>query len=220
MGILNHGLFGPHKGRTGNVIGSFWKKINVLRIRPETYNDANSLLQQDQRMRFKLTNDFTSLNKMVIKIGFSGERNSASPFNRATKYNMMNAITGKYPDLKLDLNLARISIGELEGIEAPVLTTPNAQTIKIEWIDNSGHGHAEATDNVFVSIIDEPITEAFINDTMIKRCDRTATIELPQKWSGKNVVVMAFTASEMVINTAKNKYQVSNSAVLGKVKVA
>ena len=131
----------------------------------------------------------------------------------------MHAITGMYPDLKLDLDLARISSGDLEGIEAPVVTTPYAQTLRIEWIDNSGQGHAEATDNVFVSIIDETIKEAFINDTMIKRCDRTATVELPQKWSGKNVVVMAFTASEMVTATAKNKYQVSTSAVLGKVKV-
>ncbi len=220
MGILNHGIFGPQKGRTGNVIGSFWKKINILRIRPESYHDANNHQQQDQRMRFNLINDFASLNKTLIKIGFSIESNSSSAFNRATKYNMIHAITGTYPDLKLDINLARISTGDLEGLELPIVSSPQAKTIRIEWHDNSGHGYAKATDNVFITIIDETIEDAFINDTMIKRSYRVATIELPQKWSGRNVAVMAFTASEMVINTAKSKCQISNSAVLGKIRVA
>lgn len=217
MGIFKQGIFGPYKGRTGNVVGTFWKGKNVLKIRPSTYSDSNTLPQQDQRMRFSLVNAFAVANIDLIRIGFSAAVNAASPYNRAIKYNLKYAVAGEFPDLKLDLSLAKISLGDLVNLKKPIVTALGNNAIKLDWTDISGAGRAESTDNVFISVMTEDGTEAMINDTVIKRGDKTAIIQLPQSWSGRTVVVVGFTAAEKVIVKAKNKSQISSSEVYGRV---
>ena len=219
MGITKQGIFGPLKGRTGNVIGSFWKGRNVLKIRTAAFSDSNTLLQQDHRMKFRLVNAFAVANNDLIRIGFSAAVNSASPYNRAVKYNLINAIAGESPHLRLDLNLAKISLGDLVNLKNPVVTASGKSALQLDWTDNSGTGRAESSDNVFISIMSEDGAEAFINDTVIKRGDTTALIELPETWSGRTVVVVGFTTAEKVITVAKNKNQISSSEVYGRVKV-
>lgn len=219
MGITKQGIFGPYQGKTGNVIGSFWKGKNVLKIRTASYSDSNTIPQQDSRMRFRLVNAFAVANKELIKIGFTAAVNSASPYNRAVKYNLINAIAGEFPHLRLDLNLAKISLGDLVNLKNPVVTASGKSALQLDWTDNSGSGRAESADNVFISIMSEDGAEAFINDTVIKRGDTTALIQLPETWSGRTVVVVGFTTTEKVIAAAKNKNQISGSEVYGRVKV-
>lgn len=207
------------KGRTANVIGSFWNGKNVLKIRTASYTDANSQQQQNQRSKFVMVNAFASLNKNLIRIGFSAIKNSASTHNRAIKYNFANVVTGEYPNFKLDLNLARISIGDLENLKMPVVSSPEKGIVQIDWIDNSGSGLATGNDYVYFSLMNESAEDAFINDTVVKRRDKSAIIELPGKWSGKSITVLGFTASEKVIVTAKTKSQISDSSVYGTVEV-
>ncbi|MGE5473167.1 MAG: DUF6266 family protein, partial [Ignavibacteriales bacterium] len=104
-------------------------------------------------------------------------------------------------------------------LKMPIITAEGKNAIKIEWTDNTGTTHAESTDNVYISVILETGEEALINDTVIKRSDKTATIQLAVTWSGRNVVVIGFTASEKVIDAAKNKSQISNSEVFGRMRV-
>lgn len=219
MGTSKQGIFGPYKGRTGNVVGTFWKGRNVIKIRTASYSDAQTLPQENQRMSFKIVSAFAAMNKELIKIGFSALRDTATPFNRAIKYNLKYAVAGTYPDLKLDLNQAKISLGDRANLKMPIITAEGKNAIKIEWTDNTGTTHAESTDNVYISVILETGEEALINDTVIKRSDKTATIQLPVRWSGRNVVVNGFTASEKVIDAAKNKSQISDSEVFGRVRV-
>jgi hypothetical protein len=219
MGITKQGIFGPYQGKTGNVIGTFWKGKNVLKIRTASYSDSNTIPQQDSRMRFRLVNAFAVANNDLIRIGFSAAVNSASPYNRAVKYNLINAIAGEFPHLKLDLNLAKISLGDLVNLKNPVVTASEKTALKIDWTDNSGAGRAESADNVFISVMTEDGAEAFINDTVIKRGDTTALIQLPELWLGRTVVVVGFTTAERVIAVAKNKNQVSGSELFGRVEV-
>jgi len=219
MGTFKQGIFGPYKGRTGNVVGTFWKGKNVMKLRPATYSDSNTLPQQDQRMRFSLVNAFAVANKELIRIGFSASVNAASPYNRAVKYNLKYAVAGEFPDLKLDLGLARISLGDLVNLKNPILTASGERALKLDWTDNSGAGRAESTDNIFISVMTEAGTEAFINDTVIKRGDKTAIIHLPETWSGRTVVVIGFTTAEKVFVKAKNKSQISSSELYGRVEL-
>ncbi|MGE5316752.1 MAG: DUF6266 family protein [Chloroflexota bacterium] len=217
MGIIKHGIWGPFRGRTGGVIGTFWKGRNVMKeIHGIVYN-PNTPAQQEQRLKYKLAKSFNALNKELIRIGFSGFAGSATPDNHALRYNIKNAVCGEFPNLVVDLNRAKLSMGYLENIQASVVDSTVSSSIEIHWIDNTGVGRARPNDQILISIIDVACTEAYKPTAMIKRKDQQCTIELPKTWSGKQAIVLGFAIADNVYAKAVSLNEVSDSAVYGEV---
>lgn len=219
MAIYRQGVFGPYSGRVGNVIGTFWKGRAVLRIRAASHTDANTLAQQTQRLKFKVVASFIRLQEKLIRLGFSAYEKSLTPFNSAMKYNLENAISGTFPNLSLDLTKVKISIGDLENLENPALTSTTPATIKVDWTDNSGTGLAKDTDELLLSIVDPASNEVQIVAGNSFRVDETATVTLPTNWSGRTVTVIGLLKVKDV-EQAENASDVSTSVTYGTVTIA
>lgn len=219
MGLYIQGAFGPFSGRVGNLIGTFWKGRAVMRIRPASVTDANTLAQQTQRLKFKIVASFIKLQEKFVKLGFAAVDKTITPFNNALKFNITNAVTGAFPDLSLDLTKVRITKGNLENLSEPALTSPTPGAVKIDWIDNTGTGFAKATDKLFLSFVDPATSEVFNVATSATRVDETMVVNLPASWTGRTISVIGFLTSEAVKEMATLN-EVSESATYGTVTIA
>lgn len=217
MGVYKQGFFGPYSGRVGNLIGTFWKGRCVLRIRAANYSDANTIAQQTQRLKFKIVSSFLKAHEQLIRLGFAAADASITAFNSALKTNL-EAVTGDFPNLALDLTAVKLSTGNLPGLEAGTASSTVAETVKIDWNDNSNSTNAFVGDKLMVSVIDSSTGEVFLNGTDISRSAGTANIVLPSGWTGRNVEVHAFFVKK--VDKVSSQDHVSASQYIGNVDVA
>lgn len=60
MAKIPNGILGGVSGKIGGVIGSSWKGINVVKTRPLSVANPNTVPQQTQRTKFKAVTQFAS----------------------------------------------------------------------------------------------------------------------------------------------------------------
>ena len=211
MATYKQGILGGFSGRIGNVIGTFWKGRQVMRIRAATYNDANTLRQQEQRMRFKLINSFIYAQKELINWGFGAYDRTMSAMNAAVSLNFKSAITGIFPNLTIDLPKVILSKGSLPGFEDNIVTSTLPNTISLDWLDNTGTFNALGTDNLMVSVVDDASFEVILFPNAAKRADEEIMLTLPALWTAKHVTVYTFFVSEDGLSTVSDSSQVSDT---------
>jgi hypothetical protein len=73
-------------------------------------------------------------------------------YNKAFSYNVKNAITGTYPDLKIDFSMVLLSRGDLPNVKSPEAESLSPGEILCRWTDNSGTGLAAPDDKVFLAV--------------------------------------------------------------------
>lgn len=60
MGIIKRGILGGFSGKVGNVVGSSWKGISVLRVMPLSVGGETTVKQAEQRSAFGIISKFAS----------------------------------------------------------------------------------------------------------------------------------------------------------------
>lgn len=80
MATIQNGLSGAFSGAVGNIVGSNWKDIDIMRGKPDHYHDANTAKQQEIRSRFKAITKFTkiALRGIIRPIWEDGDRKKTS----------------------------------------------------------------------------------------------------------------------------------------------
>lgn len=211
MASYRQGILGAFSGKLGNVIGTFWKGISVMRVIPANVANPNTLSQQAQRAKFKLLVQFLAANSKFFKIGFSAVDNKMTEMNAALKANYENGVAGIFPDLSINTKNLIVSKGALPSLDgfAAVSTTPG--TIDLSWIDNSSDVGAAGTDKINVAAFDEVTGESYYLLHMADRIDEGVTLNLPTGWSGRKVSVYAYAVTLDSIFGVSTQSQVSNS---------
>jgi hypothetical protein len=115
MATVNKRVLGNVRGRIGDIVFSRWKGLYVAKGRPGRRVKENlEAPLPEQKLRVRLIS--TNLNKFsnYVKIGFSSKYTKATPYSRAYKYNLNNAIKGSYPNLEIDYSKFTVSQGSRE----------------------------------------------------------------------------------------------------------
>jgi hypothetical protein len=219
MGKYQQGVFGPYSGRVGNVIGTFWKGRCVMRIRAANFTDANSIAQQTQRMKWKLISSFLHANDKLIKMGLAKADDTLTPYNVGIRINITKAVTGVFPELKLDATKLEIAKGSLANLTLPVVTSTVAGKIEIAWTDNSNNEGAKAEDKIYLSLLDTVTGEVVMHSPTETRIAEATSITVPTSFRGHEISVLGFCKMVNVTNVTSLD-QVSDSAHFGTVVVA
>jgi Family of unknown function (DUF6266) len=152
MGKIKSGILGGFCGTVGPVVGRSWKGISVMQSRPPSKRRRSTDAQLRQMAKLKLMTPFISpitglLNKTYVRAA-----QQMSCFNKAMSYNMRNAISGDYPDFRINYPLVVLGVGDLlNPFNVSVQSDAEGQ-IRFAWPDNGGVGSARATDKAFVAI--------------------------------------------------------------------
>lgn len=210
MGTYKQGIYGPYSGRVGNVIGSFWKGRCIMRIRAASYNDANTVPQQKQRMKWKIVSAFIKANRPLIYLGFGATDHTLTPYNVALKENL-EAFKGEFPEVELDMTKVALSRGTLSGLENPVMEAASG-SVEITWDPEVNNANSFEDDKLHVSAISED-GDVVLFKGIASRSEGHASLLIPNS-SGKSYDILAF-LTKSGIEKVSTLEQVSDSQRLG-----
>jgi hypothetical protein len=115
-------------GRVGNTVTYLLNGQIVKRTIGKSSKEA-TIPQLSARQKTKIITGFLNPVKEFINIGFEFEARlvqKKSAYNIATSYNWLNAITGEYPDQKIDFSKVLLSRGKM----------PATNNIEVKFADN------------------------------------------------------------------------------------
>lgn len=215
MSKYNQGILGPFSGKTGTVVGSFWKGRFVMRGRPTHMTNPNTPAQQTQRARFSLVSEALAPLRPAVNEGFAvrADIDNVTPVNVAMQVNMEQAVTGSGTNVQIDWNRFMIAGGTQLNVEQPSATAAASHNINVTWTNNAG---------VDMSVLDDDrVMMAAYNTTkklaafdLVTACrdDQSAVLHVPSTWVGDTVKVFIFTQS-------RDKSRVSPSEMCGSITI-
>jgi hypothetical protein len=178
MGIINQGILGGVSGTVGNVVGGSWKGIDYLRGKAESYNDAHTEGQVNQRTKFAACVAFSqSIMDTLIKPIWDRKAVKMSGFNLFMKTNIdVFDDTGQL----IGLENLKLSVGSLPLPTGIVVQNDGvvAGAIRVTWEDNSGIGIAASTDRLRIAAISNGVT-VVMKGLAFTRSEGMANVQLP-----------------------------------------
>jgi len=129
MAIIENGILGGFRGKVGTVVGARHRGQDIMRSRGPRKRVNNSPKQRIQQVRFGLAVEFVRRLSGLVDITYKPGDQITTPGNKAVKEIVSNAITGVYPDFKLDFPKVRISRGSLQSASAKTVAAAG----KITW---------------------------------------------------------------------------------------
>lgn len=162
MAVFKNGPNGSFSGKVGSVVGYKWKGIDVIRGLPRKSHKPRSEARLANEQAMKLMMGALTEIKSFIRVSFhkAAEPLNMSAFNLALSINKKQALTGQYPDLKIDWTKFLVSQGNLPGVEGARAEWAH-NGLRVTWQDNSGTGGAYRTDRLSVLIYSPELDQWF-----------------------------------------------------------
>jgi|GEM_PF-1191413 len=108
---------GSMTGKIGDLVLSKWKKLQVSKqapVKKRKKKKKKGEPQSDQAERLGMVTHFLSPFKEYIALGFKNKNSKNPAFQTAVEYNLAHAVTGAYPEYKIDVKKVAFSKGSLD----------------------------------------------------------------------------------------------------------
>lgn len=215
MGIIENGILGGFRNKTGAVIGSYWRSLDIIKGLPRISGKAPTQSQLDQRAKFILVNQFIQSFQTLIDVGYRSFSKRKTPINVAASYLLREAVVGESPNFAIDYSKVMFSQGKLKlpGTFSVVSNSPAALTF--EWLNiaNEEDKWRDNTDRLSVMVYAPELDDFLIIKNIIQRSAGAYTLSLPIEFSGKpSHIYCSF-------NSIQHAGLVSNSKYLGVIGI-
>jgi len=204
--VVQNTITGRSRGKVGGLVFSTMFGRNVLKSKPLTVHNPKSLKQRTQRASFVLILEFLRPILSIIKTGFREMAIGMSAFNAAMSFNILNAISGDYPNFVIDYPNLLVASGSLEPSDTPSATAIAGHKVTLAWLNNDTDGNASATDIMAYAIIDTDSGKVFHDITAKKRSDLTVDITVTAATVGHDVEVYMFWVSTVTKKVSTSEY--------------
>lgn len=174
MAIIKQGILGGIQNKIGNVVGTSWKGIAVLKSMPISVANPRTAPQVAQRSRFANTVAFaTAILAEVIKPLWDRFAQRKSGYNSFVQTNIIY-----FSDEGLDIPSGLvISKGQMTA--TPLLSvTANSTSgqLTVTWPNDAGEGFKQGNDTAFIVVAGPKGNNAQGFDTGVLRSSQTATV--------------------------------------------
>lgn len=187
MGKLLQGILGGISGSVGNVVGSSWKGIPVIKSKPLSV--ANPRTAGQVLQRGKMTNIVEFAGQMLsslIKPLWDRFAQQMSGYNSFVSTNI-DLFENEMPSPAASL---QISKGKMASTSASLASlSPGTSLISVTWTNDAGSGLKLAADLAYVLVVNETKGELGISAAEQPRSNEATSVSLP-----------SFIASDDVIN--------------------
>jgi len=213
MGIIKWGVLGGFRNKTGAVVGSYWRTLDIIKGLPRLSGKAPTEAQRDQRAKFKLVTSFLSWFSSMVKIGYKSLSHIDTPMNVAVSFHLKEAVIGVYPNFTIDYPKVMFSQGKLT-FETPAAASVLAAQVDFTWRGNSMNDEYNGADDRVSFMIFNPTRFKFVSiKNVVARSAGAYSMAIPAEYSGEQVHCY------MAINSIKIKELASNSEYLGLITV-
>jgi len=217
MARVKENIFGGVSGRIGNVVSCQRYGKYYLRTLPAEVKHPDTERQLAQRMRFALIQELQQSIRKFLRVGFGAWADGRSAYNAAMSHNLKNALTGVYPDIRIDFPKVQVSKGTLAPAEITALQQNASGSITINWQNNPSDRNSNASDRVLVLLLaTEPYSSStlYLNDL---RLSGQATFPLSDALKNRSIhVYLSFFAEDIFAGNIQPKH-ISDSVYCGEV---
>ena len=185
MATYRNGILGSFSGTVGSVVFSTWKGIPVIRSKPIRKNSTPTVLQEQQRARFKLMSGFLKPLNDLLKQTFEQSAVGMSWFNKAFSENK-SAITGNFPSITIDYPKIVLSKGRLPLGEPPAISSPETGKLLLTWKIGDGIDKDLTAGSAFIAVYQEEFNRWIIGQYEINGGTTSCILEA-EPFTGKTV---------------------------------
>ena len=174
------------------MVGTITRKgDDLIRVKSKRAYTSKTEKQLNQRSKFSLVTKFMKPLNRLLKIGLKlvvGDL--MSPYNYGSRNALKKAITGTYPDYKLDYSKVIISEGELGQVKKTGFELA-ADNVTFSWEDDSV-GTSHPTDKTVLLIYNENNHQLNYSVGVTTRVTKGGVLPLPNGEIGDNVLFFLF----------------------------
>jgi hypothetical protein len=174
MGVINQGILGSVSGRIGPVVGGSWKGIAYLRGYQANVAQPNTAAQVAQKLRMSTivatAKQFLAIVIKPLNDRFAVRMSGYNLFVSRNIEHISGAGVVDFPSLVF-------SEGTLTGFDTLAGTSVGGSAdVDFTWVDNSGTGTAQATDEVYAALINATSGETAQDGGSAVRSDAALTV--------------------------------------------
>jgi hypothetical protein len=186
MARLEQGILGGIRGKIGNVVGSAWKGIAVIKTKPLSVANPQTAGQVAQRTKFTNVVAFARIILAgIIKPLWDRFQTGQSGFNAFISENIA-LFAAEMPSPTPNL---KISVGKMEKTDiSSMVTADGSANVTVNWVDDSGEGYKLATDEAYIVCFNDTTEEVIFESGDAVRSDTTAQLSFSANCNaGENV---------------------------------
>jgi hypothetical protein len=206
MAIVQNPITGRSKGKFASAVFSKQFGKNTMRSKPIEVRNPKTQLQREQRAKFSLMVELARKFLDFIRLGFKQAAVGMSQFNAFMQSNILDVITGVYPNYAIDYTKLVVTKGTLTGADDATANAVAGHKVTITWTDNTGTGDALATDKAMLLILNKDSKKVVQDVTTKTRLNATADLTVPASWVGHEVHAYISFINEAGNRTADSVY--------------
>lgn len=172
-------VFGRSSGKLAGVVASSWKGLNVVREKPLTVANPNTIGQQNQRakMRFLVASGRSLLS--LLQLSMKEAAIKQSEFNAFTSLNMQ-ALTAAGGAVSV-VTAANIKVGKGTLLPVPFVsaTATQVDVVDAEWTNNSSGASAQDSDVIYGVLYAYASKKFYVSTKTSTRAATAATFGFP-----------------------------------------
>ena len=174
MGKLLQGILGGVSGKVGNVIGSSWKGIPVIKARPLSVANPRTALQVAQRGKMANCVAFAQqILTTIVKPLWDRFAQQQSGFNAFISRNIA-LFESELPSPPSEL---KISVGKMAAAQGLSITAgAGVAEVEIEWDDDSGEGLKLGSDEAYLLLINGNNKEMVVSSADVVRSEQYVAV--------------------------------------------
>lgn len=210
MGVIKRGILGGFSGKVGNVVGSSWKGIAVIKSQPLSVANPQTAGQTNQRNKF-------SGAVVVAKILLAGlikplwDRfaQGQSGYNAWMSANIENFTTAGAPVVAdLEMSSGSLALDDIDSVSG----TNGSPTATVTWTSSEGTGNALATDEAYAVVYNADQDMWGIASGTDTRTDETTDVTMPAN-QATGEIMHAYLSFRKADGTLVSNSDYSNNAV-------
>lgn len=184
MSVVSNTLIGPSRKKIGNAVFSTWKGVNVLKQKPASVANPNTINQQ---MRRSAMTQIVFIFRQIpgaVKLGFKKLAIKKSEWNAFSSYNLQNAFDYSAPPAAdfIEANFL-ISKGTIQPTAVLTVVADDSSNTIITTYPTTFIGSGQsALDNILLVFYNEDQDEWLNSSNGATRADGTQTTVLPANW--------------------------------------
>lgn len=197
MGKISQGILDGFKGKVGTVVGSFWKGKPVMRGYKRFIHDRHSDAQLIVRLRFAVLNGLGSAFKTAANLGFKlrAKQRANTELNNFVQLNWDAVTANTAAEVSVDYSSLLVAAGSLPGVYFGRASYETPQVVTVPFEANAAAGGASESDTVYLFAYSPTLANGILS-TGNARSAASATLNLPDAWSGESVHLWGFVVSK------------------------
>lgn len=174
MARINQGILGGFSGKIGNVVGSSWKGIAVMKTLPLSVANPRTAKQVSQRTAFADSIELAQILLVgIIKPLWDRFAVKMSGFNSFVRSFVLIKAGS---DLASKVKIAQGQMGLITELSGIIDVSDNK--LQLTWIDDSGEGLKLGSDEIYVVVLDSNLKYIGQASAVAKREDEGCAVDL------------------------------------------